>query len=78
MINIDKRNKFSKEIFTYRVNKDGKVFIYYEGKQVLILKGKEAKKFLEKIDGLDSRNAQVVMAKITGNFKRSNGRPKRS
>ena len=78
MINIDKRNKFSKEIFTYRVNKDGKVFIFYEGKQISILKSKEAKKFLEKVEGLDSRKAQVVMAKMTGNFKRGNGRPKRS
>ena len=78
MINIDKRNKFAKEIFSYRVNKEGKVFIFYEGKQISILKSKEAKKFLEKVNGLDSRDAQVEMAKITGNFKRSNGRPKRS
>ena len=43
-------------------------------KQVMILKGKQAQKFLSKIDGLDGKEAQLVMAKITGNFKHGNER----
>jgi len=71
---IDKRNKFAEEIFTYRVNKDNKVFISYEGKQISILKGKEATKFIKKVDGKDNRIAQLEMARVTGNFKRGSGR----
>ncbi|PZS03726.1 MAG: hypothetical protein DLM69_02700 [Candidatus Chloroheliales bacterium] len=68
----DKRNRFGEEVFTYRTSKDGKVFIYWHGKQVMILKDKQAREFLNKLEGLDEREAQLVMAKITGNFKRGN------
>ena len=71
---IDKRNTFAEEVFTYRTNKDGKVFIAWHGKQVMILKDKAAQQFLAKVVGLDSRQAQLVMAKLTGNFKRGNER----
>lgn len=70
----DKRNTFADEVFTYRANKEGKVFIYWHGKQVIILKDKQARDFLSKVAGLDEREAQMVMAKITGNFKRGNER----
>jgi len=71
---IDKHNRFDDEVFTYQQTKDGKVFIYWYGKQVTTLKGDKAKKFLADVDGLDERDAQLVMAKITGNFKRGNER----
>ncbi len=70
----DKRNIFADEVFTYRASKDGKVFISWHGKQVIILKDKQARDFLSKVEGLDEREAQMVMAKITGNFKRGNER----
>ncbi len=69
---IDQRNRFDETIFTYRANKDGKVFISYEGKQVTILKGKPAEKFLKKIKNADHLETQLIMAKATGNFKRGN------
>lgn len=72
--NVDKRNIFAEEVFAYRVNKDGKVFITWHGKQVMILKEQGAKKFLAKVSGADQRQAQLVMAKITGNFKHGNER----
>lgn len=71
---VDKRNRLDEDVFTYREGKDGKVFIYWYGKQVMILKDKEAKKFLAKITGLEHKPAQLVMAKITGNFKHGNER----
>jgi len=49
MSNIDKRGVLDEEIFTYKTNKDGKVFISYEGKQVTILSGKKAEDFIRKI-----------------------------
>ena len=63
-----------KEVFTYRKIKDDKVLICWYGKQVTILKGKEAQRFISKITNLDDKEAQLVMAKVTGNFKRGNER----
>ena len=74
MSNVDKRNIFDDEVFTYREGKDNKLFIYWYGKQVKVLKGKQAQKLLTKIAGLDHKEAQLVMAKATGNFKRGNER----
>ncbi len=72
MSEVDKRNRLDEEVFSYRAMKDGKVFLYWYGKQVKILKGKEAEEFSAKIAGLNHKAAQLVMAKITGNFKRGN------
>ena len=76
MANVDKRGILDDEVFTYREGKDGKVFIQWHGKQVKILKGKQAQKFLVRIAGLPHKEAQLVMAKATGNFKRGNERQK--
>ncbi len=70
----DQRNKLDDEPFDYRVSKAGKVFITWHGKQVLILKDQPARKFLSTIDGLTGKAAQLVLAKITGNFKHGNER----
>ncbi|MFD2446871.1 hypothetical protein ACFSO7_23300 [Bacillus sp. CGMCC 1.16607] len=75
MNNIDKRNRLDEEPFSYRVTKDNTVFLDYFGKQVKILKGKEAEKFLKKINAAtDEREVQLILAKVTGNFKRGNER----
>jgi hypothetical protein len=75
MSNIDKRNRLGDEPFNYRVTKDNTVFLDYNGRQVKILKGKEAEKFLKRIrDAGNTAEAQLIMAKITGNFKRGNER----
>jgi hypothetical protein len=71
---IDKRNKLDEEVFSYRVSKEGKVSIYWHSKQVMILKGQQAQKFIAKIANLDGVAAQLTMAKITGNFKHGNER----
>ncbi len=74
MDNVDKRNRFNEEVFSYRATKDGKVFLYWYGKQVKTLKGSAAQDFLEDVVDLDQREAQLVMARVTGNFKRGNER----
>jgi hypothetical protein len=70
--NIDKRDKLKEEPFSYKLSKDNKVFIFWHGKQVMILKGKESEKFIAKIERADKMEAQLIMAKITGNFKHGN------
>ena len=71
---IDKRGVLDGEIFSYRALKDGKVLIYWHKKHITTLAGKAAEKFLTKIEGLEGKDAQLVMAKATGNFKHGNER----
>jgi hypothetical protein len=72
MPGIDKNHRFDEEVFTYSVSKDKKVFIAWYGKQVMIIKDKESEKFLAKIANANELEAQLIMAKITGNFKHGN------
>ena len=49
------------------------VLIEYYGKQIMILKGNDAEK--NKINHANNdKEKQLIMAKITGNFKRGNER----
>ena len=70
--NVDKRNILDKEPFSYKITKDKKVFLYWHEKQVTILRGKESERFIANIKNVDIKEAQLIMAKITGNFKHGN------
>jgi hypothetical protein len=61
-------------VFSYRAHKDGTVRIAWRGRVVTTLAGREAARFLSRIEGADSTQAQLAMAKATGNFKRGNER----
>jgi hypothetical protein len=76
--NIDKRNRLSEEVITYKTTKDNKVFIYWMGRQVTILSGMESVKFLQRILNKDHKETQLIMAKITGNFKHGNEKDNKS
>jgi len=71
---IDKRNRLNEEPFTYQITKKGTVVIYYEGKQIKIVKENEAEHLLAKIHKVEgqTKEIQLLLAKITGNFKRGN------
>jgi len=60
--------------FDYRETKDGKVFITWQGQQVMALKGKKAELLLKRISRLEGAKLQMALAKVTGNFKRGNER----
>ncbi|TXT54382.1 MAG: hypothetical protein BAJATHORv1_70082 [Candidatus Thorarchaeota archaeon] len=53
------------------------VHIYWYSKLVTVLRNEMAIKFLEKITPADEKEAQLIMAKITGNFRRGNERARR-
>ncbi|MCM3245900.1 MULTISPECIES: hypothetical protein [Cytobacillus] len=53
MDQIDKRNRLNDESFRFRQNKNNTVFLDYNGKQVKILKGKDAEKFLKKMNNAE-------------------------
>lgn len=73
MSNIDKRKRLEEEVFTYRITKNNMVFIEYHGKHVTTLKGKEADKIIKKIEqAATDLEVQLILAKVTGNFKRGN------
>ncbi|SCY08440.1 hypothetical protein SAMN02787079_01025 [Lysinibacillus sp. TC-37] len=71
---IDKRNRLNEEPFTYQITKKGTIVIYYEGKQIKIVKENEAEHLLVKIHKVEgqTKEIQLLLAKITGNFKRGN------
>lgn len=72
MSQIDNRGRLDTEPFSFRVSKDGKVIISWQGRQVTILSGKEAAKFTQRMETVDEKGRQLIMAKATGNFKHGN------
>jgi hypothetical protein len=72
MNEVDRRDRLTERPFSYRVARGNRIFIYWRGKQVRVLKGENSQEFLADVDGADILEAQLVMAKITGNFKRGN------
>lgn len=60
--------------FGFATRKDGTVVISHYNRPVTTLRGKKAERFLDRIDNLAGREAQLLMARATGNFKRGNER----
>ncbi len=57
--------------FSYTARKSGEVVITHEGRQAAVLRGDKARKFLDQVQ---TRDAQQLMARVTGNYKRGNER----
>ncbi len=72
MKKIDKHGELELEPFSYRATKDGLVFLEFRGATVKTIAGENAKKFLKKAGSLDGLELQLVLAKLTGNFKHGN------
>lgn len=62
------------EAFTFKQGKDNKLFIFYHDKQIMILKKNKAQKLVEKLHAGTKEENQLLLAKVTGNFKRGNER----
>ncbi len=60
--------------FDYRETKDGRVRIAHHGKVVATLAGPAARKFLSRVAVADFRDAQRLMARVTGQYKFGNER----
>ena len=69
-----------KEPFSYRVTKNGKLFVYWHGKngkREIAMKGARAKRLISKLPAMDPEQQQLVLARATGNSKtgqRASGR----
>lgn len=60
--------------FSYQLHKNGKVFLLYHGRVVRTLDGTKAAQFVAQLEEAGETEAQLLMAKLTGNFKRGNER----
>lgn len=74
MNRIDSRGVLDKEPFSFQVLKDCRIRIFWNGKEIMVLNESAGKQFLRKIDSQSEKNVQLIMAKLTGNFKRGNER----
>lgn len=63
--------------FTYRVRKNGNVEIFHRGRLATTLRGKEAEDFKQEAQDEATAEAQQLMARLTGNYKRGNERAAR-
>ena len=74
---IDQRNVLDEAPFEYRVFKDMKLEISWHNKPVMMLKGKPAQDIIKKIEqAKDSKSVQLILAKVTGQFKHGNEKQK--
>ena len=69
---VDKRGRLEEEVFSYKITKDQRVFLYWHGKQVMVISGRSALDFIGKISDAEGRDAQLLMARVTGHFKHGN------
>lgn len=60
--------------FSYRVRKNGDVEVLHHGRLASTLRGHEASDFLQEAAGGDTADAQQLMARVTGNYRRGNER----
>ncbi len=60
--------------FTYRSRKSGDVEILHHGRVAATLRGHDAEDFLTEAPDASSAEAQQLMARLTGNYKRGNER----
>lgn len=62
------------EPFDYEETQDGRIRITYHGRVVTTVSGTAARRLSERLEKAGPRDAQILMAKATGNFKRGNER----
>jgi len=66
-----------KEEFSYRITKNGKLFVYWHGSngiREIVLKGTQAERLIRELPGMHPERQQLALARATGNFKRGNER----
>ena len=69
---MDKRKKLEENRFSYKVSKSEKVFIYFDRKEIMVLKNLEAQELVRTLENASSYEVQYYLATTTGNFKHGN------
>ncbi len=65
------------ETFSYRAQKNGTVRIFWEGRCVKTLGGERGRDLASRLAEAGEEEAQELLQRATGNFKRGNERQKR-
>jgi hypothetical protein len=60
--------------FTWRQRKNGDVELLHRGRLATTLRGADAADFLGEVQAASDEDAQQLMARVTGNYKRGNER----
>lgn len=63
--------------FEWTKRKNGDVVVTHHHKVATVLRNRKADEFLDAIAGSDGQEAQELMARLTGNYKRGNERAAR-
>ncbi len=72
-----KIDRLNEERFSFLESKSGFVQILFHGKVVTKLSPVEGERFLAKVESLDQKGRQLLMAKLTGHFKHGNEKTSR-
>ncbi len=62
------------EHFSYRLQKDQRIRIFWQGRCIMTLGGQRAVALIQELDGSDDGEVQFILQRVTGNFKRGNER----
>ncbi len=60
--------------FSYVVRASGEVVIHHRGTLATTLRGDAAAEFVAEVEAGDDADAQELMARVTGNYRRGNER----
>lgn len=71
---VDARQRLQSDPFDYRILKGGQIVVTRGGVQVAIVSGAAAAKLASALQAADDNVQQLLLAKITGNYKRGNER----
>ena len=67
-------SRWDEQPFAYVIRKDGSISISHDGRSVMVVSGDAAARLAKKLLDGNLLAVQLVLAKITGNFKRGNER----
>lgn len=71
---IDQRDRLKDHPFDYNITKSMKMMIYFEQRHIMTLSEKDTSKIKRKVEGKSEFDIQLILAKVTGNFKHGNER----
>ncbi|MET4780163.1 hypothetical protein [Glaciihabitans sp. UYNi722] len=72
--NVDARGRLVDDPFDFSSTKGGQVMISRGGRVVVTLGGDTASRLLKALEKADERQAQLLLAKATGDYRRGNER----
>jgi len=65
---------FDAEPFAWQVTADAKVLVSRGGRQVVVVAGARGAKLAAQLESADEEQAQQLLARATGNYRRGNER----